>query len=67
MLFRSLCLAHAGKIAVSDKTRRASAATIDAITAVLEAGEGQQILDQVTQELARIRGHAAPAAGAGTK
>ena len=38
-----------------------------AAAAVLEAGEGQQILDQVTQELARIRGHAAPAAGAGTK
>ena len=38
-LLSILRLADAGKIAVSDKTRRASAATIDAITAILEAGD----------------------------
>lgn len=32
-----------------------------AAAAVLESGEGQQILDQVTQELARVRGGAAKA------
>lgn len=38
-LLSVLRLADAGKIAVSDKTRRASSATIDAITAVLEGGD----------------------------
>lgn len=32
-------LVDAGKVAVSDKTRRASSATLDAITAVLEGGD----------------------------
>jgi hypothetical protein len=34
-----LRLVDAGKVAVSDKTRRASSATIDAITVVLEGGD----------------------------
>jgi hypothetical protein len=38
-LLSVLRLVDAGKVAVSDKTRRASAATIDAITAVLEDGD----------------------------
>jgi hypothetical protein len=38
-LLSMLRLVDAGKVAVSDKTRRASAATIDAITAVLEGGD----------------------------
>ena len=38
-LLSVLRLVDAGKVAVSDKTRRASATTIDAITAVLENGD----------------------------
>jgi Helicase conserved C-terminal domain len=38
-LLSVLRLVDAGKVAVSDKTRRASAATIDAITAVLDGGD----------------------------
>jgi hypothetical protein len=38
-LFSVLRLVDAGKVAVSDKTRRASSSTIDAITAVLEGGD----------------------------
>jgi hypothetical protein len=38
-LLSVLRLADAGKIAVSDKTRRASAASMDAITAILEGGD----------------------------
>lgn len=38
-LFSVLRLVDAGKVAVSDKTRRASSATIDAITNVLEGGD----------------------------
>jgi hypothetical protein len=38
-LLSVLRLVDAGKVAVSDKTRRASSATIDAMTAVLEGGD----------------------------
>jgi hypothetical protein len=38
-LLSVLRLVDAGKVAVSDKTRKASSATIDAITAVLEGGD----------------------------
>jgi len=38
-LLSVLRLVDAGKVAVSDKTRRASAATIDAVTAILEDGD----------------------------
>ncbi len=38
-LLSMLRLVDAGKVAVSDKTRRASAPTIDAITAVLDGGD----------------------------
>jgi len=38
-LFCVLRLVDAGKVAVSDKTRRASSATLDAITNVLEGGD----------------------------
>ncbi len=38
-LFSVLRLVDAGKIAVSDKTRRASAAAVEAISAVLEGGD----------------------------
>jgi hypothetical protein len=38
-LLSVLRLADAGKVAVSDKTRKASAATIDAITAILDGGD----------------------------
>lgn len=38
-LLSVLRLVDAGRVAVSDKTRRASAATIDAITALLEGGD----------------------------
>jgi hypothetical protein len=38
-LLSVLRLVDAGKVAVSDKTRKPSAATIDAITAVLEGGD----------------------------
>jgi hypothetical protein len=38
-LLSVLRLVDAGKVAVSDKTRRASSATIDAITSILEGGD----------------------------
>ncbi|MBI2467286.1 MAG: helicase-associated domain-containing protein [Candidatus Rokubacteria bacterium] len=38
-LLSVLRLVDAGRVAVSDKTRRASSATVDAITAVLEGGD----------------------------
>jgi hypothetical protein len=38
-LFSVLRLVDAGKVAVSDKTRRASSATLDAIAAILEGGD----------------------------
>src|ERR1017187_8485115 len=38
-LLSVLRLADAGKVSVSDKTRRASATTIDAITAILDGGD----------------------------
>ena len=50
---------------VSSKDQIGPAIGIDVSTAaaaVTEAGEGQAILDQVTQELARVRGGAAQAA-----
>ena len=38
-LLSVLCLVDAGKVAVGDKTRRASASTVDAITAILDHGD----------------------------